>query len=393
MDGTERFRTLDSMSVVLANAKRDKEKEKEREKSRYRYQSEIQQMMFVFGEVSDAIQETTMLVEDIVRSQVIEIICLAAQQARKRCSRFMSAEDLIFLIRHDRPKVNRLRTYLSWKDVRKNVKDSSDGAGGPGADDVVGIEDAAADGKGGPGDGAAGGPGGKNAGAAVAPGSKARRMRVKLSWELLNGFSEAMVGIGEDDDDDDDDEDAYLDSMQRLRDADRITFAMTREEYEHYSECRQASFTYRKAKRFREWANMSSYIDMRPNDDIIDILGFLTFEMVTTLTETALKVKKEEDEKQRLHREAVARSKNQGKGDDGGASGNGGGDNNSAGAGSAGEDMDLDEDIPGLFSLPPSEQSPLQPRHIREAFRRLQRAPLPIKNYQGGLARTKVSLI
>lgn len=31
-------------------------------------------MMFVFGEVSDAIQETTMLVEDIVRSQVIEIV-------------------------------------------------------------------------------------------------------------------------------------------------------------------------------------------------------------------------------------------------------------------------------------------------------------------------------
>ncbi|KAI8600799.1 TFIID-domain-containing protein [Dissophora ornata] len=333
-----------------------------KEKSRYRYQSEIQQMMFVFGEVSDAILETTMLVEDIVRSQVIEI-------ARKRSSRFMSAEDLIFLIRHDRPKVNRLRTYLSWKDVRKNVKDSSDGAGGTGAEDVVGIEDAAADGKG------------------------ARRMRVKLSWELLNCFADAMVGNGEDDDDDDDDEDAYLDSMQRLRDADRITFAMTREEYEHYSECRQASFTYRKAKRFREWANMSSYIDMRPNDDIIDILGFLTFEMVTTLTETALKVKKEEDEKQRLHHEAVvaAKSKSQGKTEDGGAGG--AGDNNASGGASAGEDMDLDEDIPGLFSLPPSEQSPLQPRHIREAFRRLQRAPLPIKNYQGGLARTKVSLI
>ncbi|KAG0306489.1 Transcription initiation protein spt3 [Dissophora globulifera] len=370
---------------------KDKDKDKEREKSRYRYQTEIQQMMFVFGEVSDAIQETTMLVEDIVRSQVIEIICLAAQQARKRSSRFMSAEDLIFLIRHDRPKVNRLRTYLSWKDVRKNVKDSSDGAGGTGADDVVGIEDAAADGKG-PGDGAVGGPGGKNAPAA--PVSKARRMRVKLSWELLNAFADAMAGNAEDDEDDDDDEDAYLDSMQRLRDADRITYAMTREEYEHYSECRQASFTYRKAKRFREWANMSSYIDMRPNDDIIDILGFLTFEMVTTLTETALKVKKEEDEKQRLHREAVvaAKSKNQGKSEDG-STGNGSGDGNANGGAAAGEDMDLDEDVQGLFSLPPSEQSPLQPRHIREAFRRLQRAPLPIKNYHGGLARTKVSLI
>ncbi|KAF9421919.1 Transcription initiation protein spt3 [Entomortierella beljakovae] len=339
-------------------------------------------MMFVFGEVSDAIQETTMLVEDIVRSQVIEIICQAAQQARKRSSRFMSAEDLIFLIRHDRPKVNRLRTYLSWKDVRKNVKDSSDGSGGAGADDVVGIDDAG-DTKGGGVDGP-GGPGGKNAAAGgQVPVSKARRMRVKLSWELLNGFADAMVGNGEDDDDDDDDEDAYLDSMQRLRDADRVTFAMTREEYEHYSECRQASFTYRKAKRFREWANMSSYIDMRPNDDIIDILGFLTFEMVTTMTETALKVKKEEDEKQRMYREAAA-AKSKSKSEEGG-----GGDGN----GSGGEDMDVDEHIPGLFSLPPSEQSPLQPRHIREAFRRLQRAPLPIKNYQGGLARTKVSLI
>jgi len=83
----------------------------------------------------------------------------------------------------------------------------------------------------------------------------------------------------------------YADSVQRLRDADEITRAMTREEYVHYSECRQASFTYRKAKRFREWANMASYIDMKPNDDIIDILGFLTFEIVSTLTEGAMRVK------------------------------------------------------------------------------------------------------
>jgi hypothetical protein len=42
--------------------------------TRYKFQSEIQQMMFVFGEVSDPLPETTMLVEDIVRSQVIEIV-------------------------------------------------------------------------------------------------------------------------------------------------------------------------------------------------------------------------------------------------------------------------------------------------------------------------------
>lgn len=44
--------------------------------------------------------------------------------ASRRGSRgLVSVEDLIFLIRHDKSKINRLRTYLSWKDVRKNAKD------------------------------------------------------------------------------------------------------------------------------------------------------------------------------------------------------------------------------------------------------------------------------
>jgi transcription initiation protein SPT3 len=49
---------------------------------------------------------------------------------------------MIFLIRYDRGKVNRLRTYLSWKDVRKNAKDSGGDAAGAGADVADGGEDA-----------------------------------------------------------------------------------------------------------------------------------------------------------------------------------------------------------------------------------------------------------
>lgn len=110
--------------------------------------------MFVFGEVQDPNPETVNLVEDIVRSQVIELVSnirvhacpsvllivlsfLQIIQARalatRRGARYLSAEDLIFLIRHDRGKVNRLRTYLSWKDVRKHAKDSH-GDGGPGVE-------------------------------------------------------------------------------------------------------------------------------------------------------------------------------------------------------------------------------------------------------------------
>ena len=40
----------------------------------YKYFTEISQMMFVFGEVQDPLPETVNLVEDIVRSQIIELV-------------------------------------------------------------------------------------------------------------------------------------------------------------------------------------------------------------------------------------------------------------------------------------------------------------------------------
>ena len=170
---------------------------------------------------------------------------------------------MIFLIRHDRAKVNRLRSFLSWKDVRKNAKDAS----GDQVEDVV--EET-------------------NTG-------KPSRSIIKLPWELVNQFIDVIIKSSNPDGEEEEDEDeleAYNDSIQRLRDADEVTRAMTREEYVHYSECRQASFTYRKGKRFREWANMNAFVDVRPNDDIVDSLGFLTYEMVSKLTSTALQIAK-----------------------------------------------------------------------------------------------------
>ena len=91
--------------------------------------------------------------------------------------------------------------------------------------------------------------------------AKAQKITIKLPWEIMNMFSDVLPT---DDEEDEDDIEAHEASIQRLKvchhltfqcytpehaalqEADDATRQMTREEYQHYSDCRQASFTYRK---------------------------------------------------------------------------------------------------------------------------------------------------
>ncbi|KAI5463360.1 transcription initiation factor IID, 18kD subunit-domain-containing protein [Mariannaea sp. PMI_226] len=302
----------------------------------YKYRQEISQMMYVSGETAEPPVETTSIIEDIVRQQVIELLRNCTELASRRGSKSIGINDLIFLIRHDQAKVSRLRTFLSWKDVRKNVKDSDD----KGADaDLAGGED--------PVEGTAG-----NDEAA----KKNKKAKVGLPWEPASFYS---VEVPERDDEDDEEEEEmnYI-TLQRLRKADERTKAMTREEYVTWSEYRQASFTYRKGKRFREWAGFGIVTDSKPSDDIVDILGFLTFEMVQTLTEIALKVKEQED---------MARAQS-------------GGDQDGT--------TKKRKHEQALFDPPSEGKTPIEPRHVQEASRRLQQRP---KKMRAMLNSTKLS--
>lgn len=279
-------------------------------------------------------------------------------------------EDLIFLIRHDRGKVNRLRTYLSWKDVRKHAKDS--GGDGGGAVEVEVMDE-----------------GDDKMGA-----GKAQKITIKLSWEIATIYSDILKDIGhqEDDEEDEDDVEAHEASIQRLKEADDATRQMTREEYQHYSDCRQASFTYRKGKRFREFLNLPPHLDLRANDDTVDIVGFLAFEMVRSLTLAGLAVKKSLEESV-LRDDYQAPSKN-GKRKAGGAGG-------SAEKRRREDDPDDEEysmPVNTLF-LPPTEvRTALRPEHIQDAFARMQAEwshsrSAGMHNWRGGLVRTRISLI
>ncbi|KAI9634318.1 transcription cofactor [Dioszegia hungarica] len=378
--------------------------------------------MFVFGEVQDPLLETVKLVEDIVRGQIVEIITRARQLTHLRASRFLSADDVIFLIRDDRGKVNRLRTYLSWKDVRKKAKDDESGEAGA----EVEIDDAV------------------NADSFTEKmTAKIRNTMVKLPWEVLTPFSDALKSLPgrhtraaaaeEDEEQDEDEMQAYQDSMQRLRDADEITKKMTKDEYVHYSDCRQASFTYRKAKRFREFVNFSAYLDVGPNDDIVDILGFLSFEMVRTLCVKSLDVRDRMERSVKVASAAsggaVRRNTMLGGKMAAGGIGNGGG------AGTKRKSLSVSRDnepastaaepskraaVPAavlttqgsettaaapvapapvsLFAPPPSARQPLLPMHVLEAFAQIQREQVGgrvggMRNFRGGVMRGTLALI
>ncbi|KAJ1333442.1 transcription initiation protein SPT3 [Microdochium nivale] len=309
----------------------------------HKYRQEIQQMMYVSGETGEPSVEATTMIEEIVRQQVIEILRQCTELAARRGSRVITINDLIFQIRDDAPKVSRLRTFLSWKDVRKSAKDSDEKGGDAGDIGVGGGDDPAGGvmvpGSGGPVDEAA---------------KKNKKAKVKLPWEPLSFYSQEVPE--RDDEEDEEEEEMNFITLQRLRKADERTKVMTREEYVTWSEYRQASFTYRKGKRFREWAGFGVVTDGKPSDDIVDILGFLTFEMVQTLTEEALKIKEQED----LWKERSG-GENSGNNKDG------------SGGGTGSKKRKLAQ---GLFDPPSEGKTPVEPRHIQEGFRRLQNRPI-----------------
>ncbi|KXS14701.1 hypothetical protein M427DRAFT_57362, partial [Gonapodya prolifera JEL478] len=145
------------------------------------------------------------------------------------------------------------------------------------------------------------------AGLAV-PVTSFRKRRVKFSWDLLAPYQDVL---GEEEYDDDEDMlQAYEEQLARLKKADEMTRSMTQEEYMYYSECRQASFTYKKLKRFHDWSGLAV-------------------------------VRKEGNER-------------------------------GTGPGFAEGSTSIVRND-GPFQAPPEQERPLEPTHVHEAFRRMQR--------------------
>ncbi|GAA5933094.1 hypothetical protein JCM1841_000816 [Sporobolomyces salmonicolor] len=241
------------------------------------YAAEISSMLYVFCGIKEPDEDTVQYIEDVVRSQMVETVIQARAQATRRGSRFISVEDVLFLVRHDRAKVNRLRTYLSWKDVRKKTKEKETEAD----DDIDGIEE---------------------------PDKTLKVVKgvINLPWELADPWSEVLAG---DDETEQDEVDAYEVNKQLLKEADDLTAKMSKEEYELYASARQASFVYRKGKKFRDFLALPSILETAggPTDEVMDVLGFLSYETVRALCAAGITNRREMEVRRKRREEAERR--------------------------------------------------------------------------------------
>ncbi|GAA5953939.1 hypothetical protein JCM3765_000702 [Sporobolomyces pararoseus] len=118
---------------------------------------------------------------------------------------------------------------------------------------------------------------------------------IHLSWELgdpwkeylIDGTSSSNVSVIEGSGGgggilSKEEERAYKINREILKEANEMTEKMTREEYEQYSLARQASFVYRKSKKFRDFLLLDTATSL--TDELLDILGFLAYELVRTLS-------------------------------------------------------------------------------------------------------------
>ncbi|KAH9939384.1 TFIID-18kDa-domain-containing protein [Epithele typhae] len=342
------------------------------------FTTEISQMMYVFGEVIEPLASTANLVEDIVRSQVVEIILQARETATRRRAKHVAAEDLLFVVRHDRAKADRLRTYLSWKEVRKHARAAADATAGAGgavdADaDAFEEEDTAED---------------------LPP--KPQKLTVRLPWELSTVYTAGLPQLDDPSDSgDDDDAIAYAASQALLKDADARTRAMTGAHYAYFARCRRASFTSLHVKRFREFLGLPPGLALRPGDTV-DVASFLAFETVGALTRAALAVKAAYEEAgielppaaEDSNPPAASKLKRK-RGDEKDVGKNGKRKRQRRGRERTGC---------SLFVPPPGPATALRPEHVREAFTRLRmeaerKRATGMGNFRGGLRRTATTVI
>lgn len=78
---------------------------------------DIQEMMFGLGDCSKPLESTAKIIEEVVLDQLSSILTQAEEISTRRNSKIISPQDLLFLMRNDTLKLQRLINYLGTLNI------------------------------------------------------------------------------------------------------------------------------------------------------------------------------------------------------------------------------------------------------------------------------------
>ncbi|XP_046848360.1 protein SPT3-like isoform X2 [Xenia sp. Carnegie-2017] len=183
----------------------------------------------------------------------LQQVVQTAEVTALRGGKFMHTEDVKFLMRKDKAKLQKLNMYLGFKESKQKLmkqisQDDDEILGAFGGNDVK-------------------------------LGNKRRRLSDPSSFEQLDDSS--FLGS-----------DGYDQRRERLERAEYLSRSLDTQQYLEFIECRQANFN-KKAGKFKEWLDYTNLTDLKPNTPVMEVFSYLAYETVGQIVEMALLVKKD----------------------------------------------------------------------------------------------------
>lgn len=218
------------------------------------YSSEIQSMMFGFGDCNDPKIETASVIEEIVHQQMTEVLFRASDVAQRRSAKMVSLEDVLFLMRKSPVKIQRLIKYLNIRDVSTNLLSATS------TDQSVLNQ----------------------------PSKRVKRCKDFMLKIDNNGLLEKAVN-----------EELYDEvRMERLKRMDRLSRDLDERKYAEFTRARQVNFMGQKMKypqKFMDWLTKDTggWLDLKIDKSAMEIFSYLAYETVGHLVELSLLVRRE----------------------------------------------------------------------------------------------------
>ncbi|KAL0131234.1 hypothetical protein PUN28_002651 [Cardiocondyla obscurior] len=232
------------------------------------YIQEIRQMMYGFGDCSEPLFESAKIIEDVVLQQMKTIIRRACEVADRRASskksNIINGEDLLFLLRKDKTKLQRVMKYLEMKELGCSAQKLL-------ANDIP-----------------------QNAIDSEQVNGTKKKVPFQSFVEQIDNTGELMETS------------SFVDDIKQCRciRADIASKSMDEVHYLKFSQARRVSFANKNRHKFCDWICLDG--DVTLSKQAQTILSYLAYETVAQIVDLALLVRQDQS---KMHGDAIDRQR------------------------------------------------------------------------------------